>query len=71
MNRSSCPLERPSSNGNRYLRRVVFVVGCGHSGSTVLTMILGAHPEILAQLNKRMSLDMFAKAAQFLRAGSA
>lgn len=27
-----------------------------------------AHPEILARLNKRMTLEMFAKAAQFLRA---
>jgi hypothetical protein len=48
MHRSSCAIERPRSTGNRFPRRFVFIVGSGHSGSTVLAMILGAHPEILA-----------------------
>ena len=41
MNRSSRPMEKFASTGNRFPRRFVFVVGCGPSGSTVLTMILG------------------------------
>jgi hypothetical protein len=48
MHRSRCAIERPRSTGKRFPRRFVFIVGSGHSGSTVLAMILGAHPEILA-----------------------
>jgi hypothetical protein len=48
MHRSSCAIENSPSPGSRFPRRFVFIVGSGHSGSTVLAMILGAHPEILA-----------------------
>jgi hypothetical protein len=43
----SFPIERSSSLGKRFLRRLIFVVGCGHSGLTMLTIILGAHRRIL------------------------
>lgn len=48
MHRSSCAIEKSPSTASRFPRRFVFIVGSGHSGSTVLAMILGAHPEILA-----------------------
>jgi hypothetical protein len=48
MHRSSCAIEKSPSTASRFPRRFVFIVGSGHSGSTVLAMILGAQPEILA-----------------------
>jgi hypothetical protein len=48
MHRSSCAIENSPSTGSRFPRRFVFIVGSGHSGSTVPATILGAHPEILA-----------------------
>src|SRR5262249_9928429 len=46
--RSTCAIDRSPSTGTSLRRRFVFVIGSGHSGSTVLTMVLGAHPQILA-----------------------
>src|SRR5215469_10239405 len=47
MDTSNHPIEQPSIS-RRISPRLVFVVGSGHSGSTLLSMMLGAHPEVLA-----------------------
>src|SRR5207302_10342520 len=44
--------------------------GHGHAATTRLEVAMGletAHPQVLAKLNKRMTLDQFRRAAEFLR----
>jgi len=49
------------------LKKIIYIAGLGHSGSTVLDMALGAHPEIVglgeiyAVLNHKDHLNLFEK----------
>ncbi|ABE59338.1 O-linked N-acetylglucosamine transferase family protein [Chromohalobacter israelensis] len=38
--------EKYSANESQILDKTIFVVGCGHSGTTLMASLLGAHPEV-------------------------
>lgn len=39
-------MEEEENKNNKILDKTVFVVGCGHSGTTLMASLLGAHPDI-------------------------
>lgn len=45
-NSSTQNVEEEENKNNKILDKTVFVVGCGHSGTTLMASLLGAHPDI-------------------------
>ncbi len=52
---------------NVFLKKIIYIAGLGHSGSTILDMALGCHPEIAglgevyAVFNKKRTSELFEK----------
>ncbi|NBC11389.1 MAG: hypothetical protein GVY24_06590, partial [Planctomycetes bacterium] len=40
----------------RICRSPIFIVGCGHSGTTLLLRLIGAHPQIMPLLEETWAL---------------